>query len=109
MMRRMMGMPSRKEEKRRAQAKPRQNRQSSSSRDDSRRGSRTERHYSRGGRRPNVVQMMKDVAVDVEFSEVKEFSSSTIITEDDDQTRIITEEQVSDAEYVEISNRKSSK
>ncbi len=47
---------------------------------------------------------MKDVAEDVEFTEIREFESESILEESDARRsrRIYREEQVSDAEYTEI-------
>lgn len=46
--------------------------------------------------------MMKSVAVDVEYTEVVEFEQHITVETDGKKTKIITEEQISDAEYVEI-------
>lgn len=95
MMRRMMGMPSRKEEKRRRSAG----------------GGKRDYHrqwQSAGGRsyrrppRENAATLMKSVAVDVEYTEIKEFNSASFVTDDGRNVRIVTERQVSDVEYTEI-------
>lgn len=98
MMRRMMGMPSRKEEKRRQRQ---QERQASG---DSQRGQQTRRHRSPSVR---AAQLMRQVAVDVDYTEIREFRSQTIIDpEPRGKHRIVLEEQVSDVEYTEIKLRK---
>lgn len=104
-MRRMMGMPSRKEEKRRA--RERQRRAERGEPDDD----RTRESYYDGGAtatasHEKTSDMMQSVAVDVEYTEFKEYSSETIIDGGDGKTRVKTEEQVSDAEYVEIKTSK---
>lgn len=56
-----------------------------------------------------TARRMKKVAEDVEYVEIKEFTSEseTIIRNPDgSQTRVRTEEQVTDVEYTEIRNRK---
>ena len=98
LVRRMMGMPSRKEEKRRA-------RQASN---ESTRGSRSRNggNRRRGGRRsPDAAEMMHSVAVDVEYTEIKEFDSTVIAEESSEGTRTVTEEQVSDVEFTEIKTK----
>lgn len=96
MTRRMMGMPSRKEERRR-------NRNSETNGGNGRRRDARRRH-----RRPteNAADIMKTVAEDVEFTEVREFESTTITEETISggtrTRRVYREEQVSDAEFVEI-------
>ena len=97
MMRRMAGMPSRKEERRRAR---RGTDASSGSRGNGfHTGSRRHRAPSQ-----DVAAIMKDVAEDVEFTEIREFESESILEESDARRsrRIYREEQVSDAEYTEI-------
>lgn len=93
MMRRMMGMPSRKEERRRQ--KENQRRKSSFERGGG------DRANSNSASR-HTVELMKSVAVDVEYIEIKEFESKTIIEENSDGTRIVLEEQISDVEFTEI-------
>lgn len=93
MMRRMMGMPSRKEERRRRKKEEKERRKS---------------NFSAGGphgarrHRVNPAAMMREVAVDVEYTEIKEFESRTSIDETEGTTKIICEEQISDAEFIEI-------
>ena len=52
----------------------------------------------------DAAAIMKDVAEDVEFTEMREFESESILEESDARRsrRIYREEQVSDAEYTEI-------
>ena len=98
MMRRMMGMPSRKEEERARRKAGRESRGGSATH---RRGDDTQRRH----RRPQVdaADLLNSVAEDVEYTEIREFDSTTIISEDPDGHRAeYREEQVSDAEYVEI-------
>ena len=99
MVRKMAGMPSRKEEERRRKQQEKRQRAS---------GSRS--NYSRdprsGGYAANpeeVVHNMQQYAEDVEFVETKEYSE-TEIREDDTKgnERIYRESQVSDVEYIEI-------
>lgn len=92
MMRRMMGMPSRKEEKR--QNKKRKERASASQK-------KTGRDSGKA-LKPHPAEMMKSVAEDVVFTEIKEFESRTIIESDGENTRIVVEEQITDVEYTEI-------
>ena len=93
MMRRMMGMPSRKEERRR---------QKEAQRKGARHGA--EGRKSRSAKPPVIhpAQAMKSVAEDVEFTEIKEFESTVVVEDDGQNTRIFVEEQITDAEYVEI-------
>lgn len=94
MVRRMMGMPSRKEEKKRRKKAAEGGSRFSGGRRRSGAASRDrERH---------PAAMMQPVAVDVEYTEIREFESRTTISDDGQSMRIVTEEQVSDAEYVEI-------
>lgn len=61
----------------------------------------------RGVREPLIP---KEYAVDVEYTEIKSYSSDTVIAPDRDQTdkiRIRQESQVSDAEWVEIKPKRS--
>lgn len=93
MMRRMAGMPPRKEEERRRRE---QNRE--------RRSERKRREAER--RAEDGLRSMREYAEDVEFTEVREFSESTIIgQEESGKRRVYSESQVSDAEYTEIRER----
>lgn len=100
MMRRMAGMPTRKEERRRA----RKNRAAAS-------GGNGPRQESRRHRAPSqdAASIMKDVAEDVEFTEIREFESESILEEEDSKRarRIYREEQVSDVEFTEIRTKRA--
>lgn len=92
MVRRMAGMPSRKEEKRRRRQQQQQQRQNGS------------RRHGSPGNPGEGVRAMKEYAEDVAFTEIREFSSDEVIAEEETgkNRRVYREEQVSDAEYVEI-------
>ncbi|ROS85768.1 hypothetical protein EEL52_02640 [Muribaculaceae bacterium Isolate-113 (HZI)] len=99
MVRKMAGMPSRKEEERRRKQQQRQQRDNS---------------YSRTGRRgrqyasneEDSIRSMQEYAEDVEFTETKEYSESEILeNESRSERRVYREEQVSDAEYIEIKEK----
>lgn len=96
MMRRMAGMPTRKEERRRA----RRNNAAPQGSDPGPHSARR-RH---GAPTRDAASIMKDVAEDVEFTEIREFESESILEEVDSRRagRIYREEQVSDAEFTEI-------
>lgn len=100
MMRRMAGMPTRKEERRRA----RRNRAAAS-------GGNGPRQESRRHSAPSqdAASIMKDVAEDVEFTEIREFESESILEEEDSRRarRIYREEQVSDVEFTEIRTKRA--
>lgn len=105
MMRRMMGMPSRKEEER---ARRRSGKETSGHRKNNEFSGKT----SAGRRRHpdpsfDAAAVMKSVAEDVEYTEIREFESTTIAGTDSRSGRasVYTEEQVSDAEYVEIKTK----
>lgn len=100
MVRRMAGMPSRKEEQRRRkrQEKERRNRTSNTDNYGSRR-------YRDDDEEDGVVSM-RHYAEDVEYSETKELSETTIVEDGGDgKRRVYRENQVSDAEYVEIKDK----
>jgi len=99
MVRKMAGMPSRKEEERRRKQQQRQQHDNS---------------YSRTGRRgrqyasneEDSIRSMQEYAEDVEFTETKEYSESEILeNESRSERRVYREEQVSDAEYIEIKEK----
>lgn len=94
MIRRMMGMPTRKEEKRRRKEQDRRRKTSG------RNGYGPTRHPQN-----HPAEMMKSVAVDVEYTEIKEFNSTTIVEDQNDNTKIITEEQITDVEFTEIKSK----
>lgn len=97
--RRMMGMPSRKEEERArrrasgAAGRKERDRQSSAGRGTGRRHPRPTE---------DAAEMLKSVAEDVEFTEIKEFESTEIGEDKTSGTRVWSEEQVSDVEYTEF-------
>ena len=100
--RRMMGMPSRKEEQRRRKESERK--QASTSQ----RNKRTAAAQEREADRREAVRSMKENAVDVEYTEYKEYSQTEISVENaDGKTRIYTESQVTDAEFGEIKDQKT--
>lgn len=92
-LRRMMGMPSRREEQR---ARRQQHSKQA-------RGGASAAGRSRASEQ-DVVKEMQEYAEDVEFTEVRQYSSEEIINEDKSsgKTRVYKESQVSDAEYIEI-------
>lgn len=97
--RRMMGMPTRKEEKR-----ARKERGNTYKRGDTGFREDSSRHsYSAETEEPIIP---KEYAEDVEFIEIKEYSSKTIVEDTKaGKTRIYHESQVEEAEYVEIKER----
>ena len=106
-MRRMMGMPTRAEEKRARKEQARTERDSR--RDEERGGAR--RYGFRGrGRNHNVgnpaedIRMMRLYAEDVEFVEIREYSADIQFEQDAEtgRVKITVEEQMSDAEFVVI-------
>ena len=98
MMRRMMGMPSRKEERKNARRKESEQRRGTT-------GATSARAYRKHGQAGHPAELMKKVAEDAEYVEIKEFESTTIIEDDGATRRIYHEEQVSDVEYTEIKTR----
>ncbi|MDE7413414.1 MAG: hypothetical protein K2N05_06460 [Muribaculaceae bacterium] len=117
-MRRMMGMPTRAEEKKARKAQEREDRRNgwndSDQRQDDRREERTgfsRRYGFRGrGRNHNVgnpaesVRMMKSYAEDVEFVEIREYSAEIRFEQDQaaGNVKITLEEQMTDAEFVMV-------
>lgn len=99
MMRRMMGMPSAGEERKRAREA--QRRQREAEREETRRRRSGERRHP--APRYRAAMLLQSVAVDVEFTEVREFSA---YVSDYGDIRIVCEEQLSDAEFTEINFRK---
>ena len=108
-LRRAMGMPSRKEEERMRAA------QEKNSRADTRGRSRSRRR--RPAADPHPARLMKQVAEDVEFTEIVNYSEEITVegTSSSRQRRgrrpdndaIIVEEQVTDAEFTEIKTTSS--
>lgn len=97
-MRRMAGMPTRKEEKK---ARKQAGRRQKSGAEAFRRaaaGSRAQQAHKSG------VDYLQDFAEDVEFTEIKEYSADVEIASrpDSGETRVTAEEQVSDAEFIEF-------
>lgn len=101
MMRRMMGMPSRKEEQRRKRQASRGSESQADGRQPRGGAGRSSRRYHRSPRY-DAADLMRSVAEDVEYTEIREFESTTIVDESDGNTRVIDEEQVADVEYTEI-------
>lgn len=99
MVRRMAGMPSRKEEERRRkqQQKEYQRRQTQEE--------SFHRQYRYTPQDTDGVKSMQEYAEDVEFTEIKEYSENTVFEQDDkEHTRIYRESQVSDVEFTETKN-----
>ena len=99
-MRRMMGMPSRKEERRKAK---RQSAGDGFSR--TRTGSAGNARRRHRPPTADAATILKSVAEDVEFTEIREFESTTIADERKGEQRIYREEQVTDAEFIEIKDK----
>ena len=94
MIRRMAGMPSRKEEQRRAKAT--QNRRY--------RQEQQHRSYQEHqAEREAALKNMRESAVDVEYTEIREYSEDTVIEGSGArrEKRIYRESQVTDAEWTE--------
>ncbi|MDE6271782.1 MAG: hypothetical protein K2M31_02105 [Muribaculaceae bacterium] len=109
-----MGMPSAKEERRQRKAADRQAHHSSSYGQRQKGGAYYHPGPNAGARSSQSVGdtiIPREYAEDVEYVEYKEYSASaTVIAEDDPSTgrktsRVITESQVSDVEYVEIKSK----
>ena len=101
--RRMAGMPTRKEEKKaRKQAERRQRQGAERFRRAA--GGRRASAASAARGRSSSVEMLQAFAEDVEFTEIKEYSAEVKIGKDSaSATETYTvEEQVEDAEYVEV-------
>ena len=98
--RRQMGMPPRDKSRARSQR-----RQSYSSADGNSRGSYggqyRERYHSSGPLIP------KEYAVDVEYTEIRSYSSEEAIASDGKRVRYTVESQVSDAEIIEIKRERT--
>lgn len=61
-----------------------------------------QRRYARQAGSPHEPLIPKEYAVDVEYTEVREYSEHTEIRPEPDGVHIVTESQVSDAEYLVI-------
>jgi len=102
MLRRMMGMPSRKDERRASRGA------GASADTGGAQGSRKARTSGRRYHREphaDAAALLKSVAVDVEYTEIREFGSDPVIGEESRQRHTYDEEQVSDVEYMEIRER----
>lgn len=97
MIRRMAGMPSRKEEERMKRARE--------SGEDYGRNARGAYSRARRGPKEDGVECMREYAEDVEFTEIREYSSSGILGEDCAARKEFHESQVSDVEYTEVRER----
>lgn len=103
-MRRMAGMPTRKEEKR-AQKQARKRQQGGAERfRRAAQGSRARRQGEHYGNRPNGTDLLQVVAEDVEFVEIKEFGTETEIGGPNkaESSGVRQESQVEDAEFTEL-------
>lgn len=109
-MRRMMGMPTRAEEKKaRKAAEGRDGRAASQNEEPGRESTRRYGFRSRG-RNHNVgnpaedLRMMRLYAEDVEYVEIREYSADIRFEQDaaTGQTKVTMEEQMSDAEFIVI-------
>ncbi len=96
MVRKMAGMPTRKEEEERRRK-----------RQESARQQQQRRQHDYSGTSEDIVRRMQAYAEDVDFVETKDYSG-TGMSEDDGKRnkRIYCESQVSDAEYTEIKNKR---
>ena len=101
-MRRMMGMPSRKEQKRRERERQRRAQRGEPDDERTRESFYGDTDAQGNSRHERTSAMMQSVAVDVEYTEFKEFTKETVADDASGKTRIRTEEQISDAEFVEI-------
>lgn len=111
--RRMMGMPTRAEEKKARKAQERQER--AAQKEDE--GNPFRRYGFRNrGRNHNVgnpsedLRMMRIYAEDVDFIEIREYSEELRFEQDEtgEKIKIVYEEQVSDAEFIVIGETKQS-
>ena len=99
-MRRMMGMPTRKEEERRRKAAERE----------ASRGAGRQRgdfSYQRGSDTYDSAPTLREYAEDVDFEEFKDYSTETRIGADGPAPEYAyAESQVEDAQYVEIKEKR---
>lgn len=105
MMRRMMGMPSRREEERRKKEQAAAKSKDSASGRRGHAGGARRKSAARGARpyaKGRIAAMLQAVAVDIDFTEIREFSSSTVIADDGDRVSFRYEEQISDVKFTEI-------
>lgn len=106
--RQSMGMPSRKEQRRREQEAAKRQRRNDGKfhRPDSNNASYGRSNSNPYQEAPHSI-LPKEYAEDVEYTEYKEFSSTTTVTSETKSdgsttTRVVIEEQVTDVEFVEI-------
>lgn len=97
-LRRMSGMPTRKEEKKARREAERQAR-------------RSDGGHGFGSRRSprnvkSTISMLKYVAEDVEFTEVKDFGAEEVTTKTTVKVEYKIEQQIQDAEFEEIKDSK---
>lgn len=104
-MRRMAGMPTRKEEKKARKAAERRGAGRSASRaaESFRRAAAGSRAYGRRNARRarSTVGMLRYIAEDVEFTEIKDYSGDSPLWQKT-EVRYRVEEQVEDADFTEI-------
>lgn len=109
-MRRMMGMPSRAEEKKARKAAERRDGWDGSKSGEQPRESTHRYGFRSRGRNHNVgnpaedLRMMRLYAEDVEYVEIREYSADILFEQDvaTGHTKVTMEEQMSDAEFVVI-------
>lgn len=103
-MRRMAGMPTRKEEKQARKRAAKREKSGAAGFRNAAYGSRSAGRHSSA--RPNGVDMLRSYAEDVEFVEIKSYSREVEIgagrDRDSRRSRTVVEEQIEDAEFVEI-------
>lgn len=92
MIRKMAGMPSRKEEEKMQRNKKK-----------SQNNPYYSQHKPQNSQTPH--QAMQQYAEDIEFTEFKNFSSSTVIDEDPYKTQTWNETQITDVEFTEIKTK----
>lgn len=105
-MRRMAGMPTRKEEKM-AQKRARRREKGGATR--FRRAAEGSRNASRRRRPRSTVALLKGFAEDVEFIEIKDYSADTPIGAEASRSKqeVVVEEQIVDVEFIEIKQKHS--
>lgn len=103
MMRRMMGMPSRSEERKaRRKAEREQDQGATEGPERSWGRKRTSGQRYHRPAREDAADLMRSVAEDVDYTEIREFESTHIAVDRNGERTTYDEEQVSDAEYTEI-------
>lgn len=103
-MRRMAGMPTRKEERKAAKRAAKRQKKGA---DGFRRAAYGSRSHA-GAPGPSPASLLRDYAEDVEFTEIREFSDEIKIGVSDTRkgTKYKIEEQIEDVEFTEIKNKK---